>query len=127
MVEQLPRLIPFIWSKLPCLPRRHHAHDPVPRVRSEFSQSLNGVYDEVSCLRLGFSAGRVDVCAFTINRNQVFRARVAIGSCAGAGFLGGFKTVWQVLIELEDRRIRGNVRGFGEETFDVVHCDEGSR
>jgi len=69
MMKQLPGLIPLIRSKLPRLPGRHHTNYPIPRVGSEFTESLNGVDDEVPRLGLRFSAGGVDVCAFTVDRD----------------------------------------------------------
>lgn len=56
MMKQLSRLIPLVRPKLPRLPSRHDTNYPIPRIRSKFSQSFNGVDDEVPSLRLGFSA-----------------------------------------------------------------------
>ena len=62
--------------------------------------------------------------AFAVDRNQVFRPCVSVGGGAGAGILGGLESAGVGFGELLGIW-RGNVRGFCEETFDVVHCDEG--
>jgi hypothetical protein len=67
------------------------------------------------------------MCAFAVNCDQVFGAGVAIGSGSSAGFLGWFEAVMKISVEIEQRVCRSGVRGFREEAFDIVHCDEGCR
>lgn len=69
--------------------------------------------------------------AFAVDRNQVFRPCVSVGRGAGAGILGGLESAgvgFGELLGIWKGGERGwDVRGFCEETFDVVHCDEGGR
>ena len=59
-MKQGSRFVPLVWSKLPCLACRHHTHDPLPRVRSEFLECVSAVDDEIplDCPGPGTMGGR---------------------------------------------------------------------
>lgn len=48
MMKQRPGLVPLVRPELPRLARRHHAHHPLPCVRTEFLEGVCAVYDKVS-------------------------------------------------------------------------------
>ena len=60
------------------------------------------------------------------NPQQVIGFEVAFGRGAGVGFLGGFEAAFlRVLGEKRKGKDVEEVRTIFEETFDVVHGDEG--
>jgi len=106
-MKQLPWFIPLIRPELPRLARGHHTHHPLPRVRAELGQCLHRIDDKIGQPRYCFFPATVDRRAFAVNGNEVFGFEVAFGGGAGAGFLRGFEA------------------GVFEESFDVMHGDEG--
>jgi len=86
-MKQLPRLIPLVRPELPRLPRRHHTHHPLPRVRAKLGQRLDRVHDEIGEPRDCFLPAAVDGGAFAVDGDEVVGFEVAFGGGAGAGFL----------------------------------------
>jgi len=86
-MKQLPRLIPLVWPKLPRLPRRHHTHYPLPRVRAKLGQRPDRVHDEIGEPCDCFLPAAVDRGAFAVTGDEVVGFEVAFGGGVGAGFL----------------------------------------
>ena len=128
-MKQLPRLIPLIRPKLPRLARRRHTHHPLPRVRPKLGQRLDGVHDEIDEPRDCFLPTAIDGGAFAVDGDEGVGFEVAFCGGAGAGFLGGFEAAffggWGWMRKEKKENDMGDVRGVSEETFDVVHGDEG--
>jgi hypothetical protein len=95
VMEELNWLIPFIWSELPCLSRRHHAYHSFPCVHPELGQRLHTIDYKIPrrCLRLPPTG--VDVCPFAVYRNEILRSRVTFCGSAGTGFLRRFEAIVQ--------------------------------
>jgi len=87
IMKQLPRLIPLVRPKLPHLPRRHHTHHPLPRVRAKLGQRLHRVHDEIGKPCDCFLPAAIDHSAFVVDGDEVVRFEVAFGSGTGTGFL----------------------------------------
>jgi hypothetical protein len=92
IMEQLSRLVPLVRTELPCLPGSHHAHHPLPCVRTEFRERLYTVDHKIRrpCDRL-LPAG-VDRRAFAVDWNHVFWPDVALRGGARPGILRGLET-----------------------------------
>ena len=86
-MKKLYRFVPLVRPKLPSLAGGHHTHDAVPCIRSKFGQRLHAVHDEIPRLCLGFFPARVDVCAFAVDGDQVFRAGISFRCGARSGVL----------------------------------------
>lgn len=48
MMEQRPWITPLVWSKLPRLACRHHAHYTLPSIGTKLLQCVRAVDDKVS-------------------------------------------------------------------------------
>jgi hypothetical protein len=98
-MKQLPRLIPLVRPKLPCLARRHHTHHPLPRVRAKLGQRLDRIHEEIGEPRDCFLPAAVNRGAFAVDGDEVVGFEVAFCGSAGTGFLGGFEAAFLGLSE----------------------------
>jgi len=91
IMKQLPRFVPLIRPKLPRLSSRHHTNHPIPTIRPKFAQRLHAIYHKVRGLDCRLLPARVDRCALSVDRYEVFGADVPLRcrSCSGVG--GGFE------------------------------------
>ena len=126
MMKHLPQLIPLVRPKLPRLTCRHPTHHPLPRVRAKLGQRLDRVHDEIGEPRECFFPAAADRGAFAVDGDEVVGFEVAFCGGAGAGFLGGFQAAVWVRKEWKGN-VKSDIRRVFEETFDVVHGNEGGR
>jgi hypothetical protein len=95
MMKQCSGFCPLVRLELPCLTRRKYTNNTLPRIRSEFRQSLNTINDVVTCLMFAFLTRRIDTGKGAVDRDDVFGSGVTFGMCTSPCFGRIFKaTMW---------------------------------